>query len=81
MCVCVFIGGGGEGDGEGDHANMQSEHNLLSILTKHIVMFHYCGMMDLTFTETCGPLDCLSGSLTQINLHQIMGISKPRSTP
>lgn len=54
---------------------------LCVTLTKHIVIFHYCSMMDLTFTETCGPLDCLSGSLSQINLHQIMGISKSRCTP
>lgn len=56
-----------ESDEEGDHSYMQAKHNLSSnlcvTLTKHIVRLAYSHMMDLTSTETSGPVDYLSGSL------------------
>lgn len=52
--------------------NPNAIYRLRVTLTKHIAVLQYCRMMDLTLTETCGPVVYLSGSLPPINFHQIM---------
>lgn len=67
-----------EGDEVGYHTNMQHRHNpsLICNTDQAHVMLQHRHMMDLTLTETRGPVDYLSASLTQINPHQIECVSK-----
>lgn len=43
--------------------NPNTIYRLCVTLTKHIAILQCCHMMDLTETETCDPVDYLSGSM------------------